>query len=237
MTLALNSSGYCAIVPAAGIGKRMQAEVPKQYLKLGELTVLEHSLKKLCSCDYVEKIIVAIAPKDNYWQHLSLSKHPKVTTVLGGDERCHSVFNALQAIKSSGFEWILVHDAVRPCVTVADINKLVQQLQQHPVGGLLGVPVRDTLKQVDEKSNVVKTLERSQLWHALTPQLFRYKVLEQALNRCQQDNYLATDEAAAIEYLGLQPQMVQGSATNIKITLPEELDLAEWYLQTEALCV
>lgn len=227
---------YWAVVPAAGIGKRMGSDIPKQYLKLHGKTIIEHTLQRLSQIDAIEGIVVAIAKDDPWWPDLQLDITKPLNVVNGGAERCHTVQNGLYALKGkcTPDDWVLVHDAARPCVRVEDIDSMIQQLSKHEVGGLLGMPVRDTMKRTDDSSRVQKTVDREQLWHALTPQMFRYELLSKSLSQALNDQFLVTDEASAVEHAGYQPLMVEGHADNIKITRPEDLALADFYLQHQS---
>ncbi len=231
--MANSTSTYWAIVPAAGVGKRMGSDIPKQYLKLHDKTILEYTLQRLSQIDAIEGIVVAVAEDDPWWPelHVEISKPLKV--VNGGAERCHTVQNALHSLETecSANDWILVHDAARPCVRPADIQLLIRSLLKHDTGGLLGTPVRDTMKRTDDKACVRQTVDRENLWHALTPQMFRYGLLSSALDKALVDQFLVTDEASAIEHAGYTPLMVEGHGDNIKITRPEDLSLASFYLQ------
>ena len=228
-------SHYWAVIPAAGVGMRMQTEVPKQYISINHKTILEHTLERFCSHPKVEGIIVAIAGNDSIWKTLGISSHPKITVVEGGVERCHSVLNGLRALsdKAHMSDWVLVHDAARPCLRKQDIDRLIDRLDGHGVGGLLGLPVRDTMKRADGSCTVQETIEREGLWHALTPQMFRLNVLISSLENALSKNLLVTDEAQAIELNGLQPILVEGHPDNIKITRNRDLALAELYLSQQ----
>jgi 2-C-methyl-D-erythritol 4-phosphate cytidylyltransferase len=234
---------YWGIVPAAGIGSRMGSSSPKQYLHLHGKPILQHTLERLnLSC--IAGIVVCVADNDPYWDTLTLPM--SVMRVSGGAERCHSVLNGLQALQQHAQpdDWVLVHDAARPCVRQADIEKLMTQLADHPVGGLLAVPVRDTMKRADNQSlartfggelekQVVETVSREGLWHALTPQMFRLEALSHALQSVLSRGELVTDDAQAMERLGLRPVLIEGHADNIKVTHPQDLSLAELYLQQQ----
>jgi len=226
---------YWVIVPAAGIGKRMGGDMPKQYLPLAGRSVIEHTLHRLSLHQRIEEIVVVLSEKDTYWDKLQLDWISKpVRTVIGGDERCHSVLNGLKSLKERAIDndWVLVHDAARPCLRPNDIESLISECQNE-VGGLLGMPVKDTMKQVDETQKIISTLKRDHIWHALTPQMFRYKDLVSALSNVLDKNELVTDEAMAMEQTGCQPKMVHGHADNIKITHPDDLALAEFYLKQQ----
>lgn len=221
-----------ALVPAAGIGRRFGGEIPKQYLPLLGRTVMEHTLDLLLSIPQIQRVIVVLHPQDLRWESLPIFKDSRIERVLGGDERCHSVLNGLRYINSNhrDTEWVLVHDVARPCCPRGDIEKLLQQLSAHAVGGLLAMPVSDTLKRVDSTQQVQETVDRAALWQALTPQLFRTQLLTDALELCLARGVLVTDEAQALEAVGLLPAVVEGSRRNLKITRPEDLALAEYYL-------
>ncbi len=228
---------YSAVVPAAGAGKRFGSATPKQYLSLHNATIIEHSLHLLLSIERLERIVVAVNADDKRWRDLAVFSDPRIEVTNGGDERCHSVLNGLRHLqqKYGGSEWVLVHDVARPCCLRSDIEKLVQQLEHHPVGGILAVPASDTIKRVDSTRQIEETVDRSWLWQAQTPQLFRMRLLLDALNHCIGMGMAVTDEAQAIEALGWQAQVVEGARSNIKITRPEDLALAEFFLQHRSL--
>ena len=231
-----NEISIWAVVPAAGIGKRMQSDVPKQYLRIAGKTVIEHTLERLLSVSRVQGVIVAVQDDDPYWPSINIESAKPVITTSGGSERCHSVLNALETLysqheSSTTDTWALVHDAVRPAVRVEDIEKLISTVTDSDAGGLLAMPVRDTMKRSGADQTVSETVDREGLWHALTPQLFDSQILKQALEQALQDNFLVTDESSAMEHAGYRPQLVSGSEDNIKITCPGDLQLAELYLQ------
>nr|VFJ58283.1 MAG: 2-C-methyl-D-erythritol 4-phosphate cytidylyltransferase [Candidatus Kentron sp. FW] len=236
-----HTTNLWAIVPAAGIGRRMETSIPKQYLPLNGRPVLEHTLLRLASHPNLRAIVVAIAPHDQWWPTLNPDTGLPILSVPGGDERCHSVLNGLDRLSrdpeigARQDDWVLVHDAVRPCVRNTDIQHLVTRLSDHPVGGLLGIPVRDTIKHAGPGGDIIKTVDRQGLWHALTPQLFRLGKLSQALTHCIGRGILVTDEAQAMELNHHSPRMVEGHGDNIKITRPHDLALAERYLKNQAL--
>lgn len=228
-----------ALVPAAGVGRRMGHTLPKQYLQLGSQMVIEHTLQRLLDHPRIAGVCVARSPEDRWWAQTRFATHPRVRCILGGAERSDSVLRLLEAL--SGWvpeeDWVLVHDAVRPCLRERDIDRLIDTLWGHPVGGLLGMPVRDTLKRVDALQQVETTLDRQGLWHAFTPQMFRLGALRQAHAGALSAGVLVTDEAAAMEWSGWRPELVTGSADNLKITQPEDLVLAAFYLaQQEPPC-
>jgi len=227
---------YWVIVPAAGIGRRMRSEIPKQYLPLNGHSVLEHSLQRISLYPEITEIIVALAADDPYWnkQRLDMVARP-VKTIIGGKERSDSVLNGLRALanRAKEHDWVIVHDAARPCVRVNDIQRLVNACQTDEVGGLLAMPVRDTMKLANDDGRVAQTVERDRLWHALTPQMFRYGKLLQALEQAKQHGIPVTDEAMAMERAGMHARLVEGHADNIKITRPEDLTLAAFYLREQ----
>lgn len=219
---------FCAVVPAAGIGKRMQSAVPKQYLALTDRTILEHCLWNLIAHPRIDRIILALHPQDHWFEKLELAGAPWLTVVEGGNERADSVLNGLQAVAED--EWVLVHDAARPCLPHTDIDKLLA-LTEGQQGGILATPVRDTMKRANEQGLIMRTESREHLWHALTPQLFPCQQLKQALSEVLAQKVHITDEASAIEWAGGEVRLVQGDPCNIKITHPEDLALAEFYLR------
>jgi len=226
---------YWAVVPAAGVGKRMQADRPKQYLEIAGRPLIEYAISQLMADPHIEGVVVAISADDEYWPALEIALAKPLWVVEGGVERCHSVLNALQelATRAHDDDWILVHDAARPCVRAEDIARLIEQLANDPVGGLLAVPVRDTMKRAAANQRVITTEEREGLWHALTPQMFRYGKLRHALEQAIEDESLVTDEASAMELVEYEPLLVEGHADNIKVTRPEDLALAAFYLQQQ----
>jgi 2-C-methyl-D-erythritol 4-phosphate cytidylyltransferase len=228
-----DSAKFWAVVPAAGVGKRMQADRPKQYLPLLGNTVLEQTLTRLLQADIFSAIAVAISKEDPYWPELEIASNEKVITAAGGKERADSVLSALKSLRElcSDDDWILVHDAARPCLTSSDIHLLIDNLKDDEVGGILALSSHDTLKNVDGL-NITKTIDRSVIWRALTPQMFRYGMLKQALEEAE-GNPAVTDEASALEMQGLQPKIVEGRPDNIKITRHEDLALAQFYMEQQ----
>jgi len=226
---------YWAVVPAAGIGKRMQADRPKQYLEIAGRPLIEYAISQLMADPHIEGVVVAISADDEYWPALEIALDKPLWVVEGGVERCHSVLNALQelATRANEEDWVLVHDAARPCVRAEDITHLITQLMNDDIGGLLAVPVRDTMKRAGTNQRVIATEERKGLWHALTPQMFRFGKLRHALEQAIEDESLVTDEASAMELAEYEPLLVEGHADNIKVTRPEDLALATFYLQQQ----
>ncbi|MGE6121461.1 2-C-methyl-D-erythritol 4-phosphate cytidylyltransferase [Aeromonas media] len=223
-------SGLTAIVPAAGIGSRMGADCPKQYLTLAGKTILEHTLGCLLSHPAIARVIVALAPHDGWFEQLAVAADPRILRVGGGVERAYSVLNALHVAEG---KWVLVHDAARPCLCHGDLDKLIATAMACD-GAILGSRVRDTMKRTDGAGNIVATVEREQLWHALTPQMFPTGTLKRALEEGLALGALITDEASAMERAGFTVKMVEGRADNIKVTRPEDLSLAELFLQQQS---
>jgi len=226
---------YWAVVPAAGVGKRMQADRPKQYLEIAGRPLIEYAINQLMADPHIEGVVVAISADDEYWPALEIALDKPLWVVEGGVERCHSVLNALQelATRANEDDWVLVHDAARPCVRAEDITQLIAQLTHDDIGGLLAVPVRDTMKRAGANQRVITTEDREGLWHALTPQMFRFGKLRHALEQALEDESLVTDEASAMELAEYEPLLVEGHADNIKVTRPEDLALAAFYLQQQ----
>lgn len=226
---------FWAVIPAAGVGARMGAPLPKQYLSLAGRTVIEHTLERFLAVEAIAGIVVAVAAGDSRWTELARGCDPRVVQAPGGAERCHSVLSALQVLapRAAADDWVLVHDAARPCIRPADIRLLMRTLEGDPVGGLLGLPVRDTMKRCGTDGRVSRTVDREGLWHALTPQMFRLGTLASALESAVAAGRLVTDEAEAVELAGLAPRLVEGHADNIKITRPVDRMLAELYLRQQ----
>ena len=219
-----------AVVPAAGVGSRMKADRPKQYLKINGKTILEHTVEKLLAHPQVSQIVVAISDDDPYYPELPLTQNPQVIRVAGGSERADSVLSALDYIEKQQLgDWVMVHDAARPCVQLSDIDKLISRAMSHDVGAILAAPVRDTMKR-GAQGQIDHTVERADLWHALTPQMFRAEPLWNVLSEALQQGVSITDEASAFEWKGFSPALVAGRSDNFKITQPEDLALAEFYL-------
>lgn len=233
----MNRATACwAVVPGAGVGRRLGGPIPKQYLRLGPRLVIEHVLARLLEHPRIQAVAVVLGNEDNWWPDTAFADHPGVIRTPGGAERCHSVVNGLEALdgRAASDDWVMVHDAARPCLRRGDIERLFERLTNHPVGGILGVPVRDTMKRTDAKGAILETVPREQLWHAFTPQMFRYSLLRDALQRSLEQGLVVTDEAGAMELAGHRPLMVEGHADNIKITRPEDLALATFYLAQQS---
>ncbi len=230
----MESSATCwAVVPAAGVGRRMGSDIPKQYLPLNGRRVIEHTLQRLLDHPRIERILVALSPEDAWWPGTDHARHAGLITLDGGAERCHSVLHALDRLSgmAADDDWVLVHDAARPCLRSGDIDALMEGVADHPAGGLLGMPVRDTMKRADRSGQVAETVCREGLWHAFTPQMFRLGLLRDALSRALEQGVQVTDEASAMELAGHSPRLIAGRPDNIKITRPEDLALAAFYLR------
>jgi len=232
-----DQSQYWAIIPAAGISERMGADTPKQYLPLKDATVIEYSLKCFLQHPKIIGVVVALHADDQYWNTLPITRNDKIHTVIGGPTRAASVHNAVQYLQHTPAEehdYVLVHDAARPCLRYDDLDLLITGLVSNDVGGILAAPVSDTLKQVKQEASgenyVSETLDRSTVWRALTPQMFRLSALKNALNHVNKKNIAITDEASAVEALGMKVTLVKGHADNIKITYAEDLALAKLIL-------
>lgn len=221
-----------AVVPAAGSGERMGAGLPKQYLSLRGRTLAEHTLSRLLALGRIERVLVATSPGDVWWSGLPQARHPRVETVTGGDSRARSVMNALERLAqyAADTDWVLVHDMARPCVRLSDIENLLRET--GPDGAILALPCTDTIKQA-QGDVIAATLERSAIWRALTPQLFPLGLLRDALAGALATGCDITDEASALEQAGRRPRLVTGSADNIKVTLPDDLALAAFYLSRQ----
>lgn len=227
--MAVSFPDVIAVVPAAGIGSRMQTECPKQYLRIGQQTLLEHAVAGVLQHPCVKKVIIAISPTDRWFAALPLASHPLVDVVCGGEQRADSVLAGLN--KADGAQWVLVHDAARPCLHPDDLTRLLALTRTSQVGGILAAPVRDTMKRAAPGQCAIDhTVERQDLWHALTPQLFPLTLLRNCLQRALDEGAVVTDEASALEYCGFHPELVDGRADNIKVTRPEDLSLAAFYL-------
>ncbi len=219
-----------AVVPAAGVGRRMQSSQPKQYLQLGGVTVLEHTIMALSQDPRIEHIFIATSTDDPYFTQLTFKTTTPVTQVNGGATRAASVERGVAAAVHAGFTWVAVHDAARPCLTAPELKQVLDQALADEVGALLALPVGDTLKREGADQTVLSTVDRSQLWQAQTPQVFRSEALLSGLLQLGVDNPQLTDEASVLEALGKRPKLVQGQRSNIKITLPGDEKLAELWL-------
>lgn len=220
-----------ALVPAAGQGSRMGDALPKQYLPLAGRPLMFHSLEALAAVARIEVVIAILSPLDRNWGAHDWSLFPDKIEALfaGGESRGHSVANALALLegRAGAQDWVLVHDAARPCIATRLVEQFLDEVGDDPVGGLLAIPLADTLKRVEDESlRVAETIPRGGLWRAQTPQMFRYGLLRRALERRPD----ATDEAQAVEALGQSPRIVQGENANLKVTFAEDMPIAEMIL-------
>jgi 2-C-methyl-D-erythritol 4-phosphate cytidylyltransferase len=220
------------VVPAAGVGKRMNTNCPKQYLKIQHMTIIEHTVSRLAQHPMIKKIVIALGSDDEYFADTNLSQNPKVSVVEGGAERVNSVLSGLNSIDSDQFPWVLVHDAARPCLALNDLDNLIKSCLKKHIGGILASPVRDTMKR-GIGSLIQTTVEREDLWHALTPQMFPTTELKNAIETALGANANITDEASAIEFIGGDSLLIESSSENIKITQPDDLAFAEFILQKQ----
>lgn len=232
----MNAEKYWVVVPAAGAGRRMRADIPKQYLELSGQAVLLHTMKRLASCPGISGLFLGITAGDPYWQELSFTAPWLKQVCDGGAERADTVSLVLDDMAGAvqQTDWVLVHDAARPCITHTDVLQLMKLASQQE-GGLLGRPISDTVKLADKNNRVRETIPRDGLWRAQTPQMFRYGELRNALQNAKKKGLVITDEASAMEFAGYQPLMVQGRSDNIKITVPGDLQLAETFIKLQEL--
>lgn len=224
---------FHVIIPAAGTGNRMATAIPKQYLPLCGKPTISHCIQTFHACSRIASIHLALSPEDYFWRSLPLDANSRLHLhYTGGDSRAQTVINTLEAISPQvqDNDWILVHDAARPGLTDALLSALLDSLENDEVGGLLALPLSDTLKQSNAEARVVHTIPREALWQAQTPQMFRYALLKTALASF---DGAPTDEAQAVEALGLQPKLVVGSLRNMKITYPQDMALMEILLQQQ----
>jgi len=230
-------SKFFALIPAAGSGSRMENKLPKQYLSLAGRPMIYHAVRTLCLSSEITSVFVVLDSEDSEWLKYDWSEFSSKLIVFncGGETRAMSILNGLKTASEASFigddDWVLVHDAARPCLSEELLKKFLNELADDVVGGLLAVPLSDTLKRSGANDRVKKTESRKDLWQAQTPQMFRYKLLMDAL--CKPDSITMTDDASAVEALGLYPKLVLGDVRNIKITYPQDLTLAELILQAQ----
>ena len=221
---------FWAVIPAAGIGSRMRADRPKQYLQLAGKSILEHTLHCFLDHPCLRGVVVSLAEDDPFWPSLACARDGRIYTAAGGAERADSVLNALLRLAELGAseqDWVLVHDAARPNLAQSDLDLLLTELADDAVGGLLAVPARDTLKRVGSNGRVRETIDRSVIWQAYTPQMFRLGALHQALAEALVSDVAVADEASAMEWAGHAPRLIEGRADNLKVTRPEDLHYLE----------
>lgn len=223
------------VIPAAGSGSRMQQSHPKQYLSIQGVTIIEHTLNAFLAKPEIARIMVCIAQNDQHFNQLAVADNPRVATTLGGSSRALSVLNGVNALAADDQDWVLVHDAARPCLSVNLLDSLIQQLKSDEIGGILAVPANDTLKRANSEQRIESTMDRSTIWQAQTPQMFRYGLLKNAINHSISNNIEITDEASALESMGYMPKLIKGDARNLKVTTPDDIDLAEFLLNSKYL--
>ena len=230
----MNKDKYFLVVPASGIGQRMNSTIPKQYIILENgLTILDQCLNTILSNDLISGFIVALDKKDSYFKSSNFAKDPKLISIAtGGKERFNSVLNALNALDQNAKpnDWVLVHDAARPCIRKEDINKLIEEVADDKVGGILANRIVDTVKQINN-GGLVSTIDRQKLYIAQTPQMFRYAILKDSIEKAIESNMHITDESEALENLNYSIRIVEGSSSNIKITIQEDIHLANYFLK------
>ena len=230
----MNKDKYFLVVPASGIGQRMNSTIPKQYIILENgLTILDQCLNTILSNDLISGFIVALDKKDSYFKSSNFAKDPKLISIAtGGKERFNSVLNALNALDQNAKpnDWVLVHDAARPCIRKEDINKLIEEVADDKVGGILANRIVDTVKQINN-GGLVSTIDRQKLYIAQTPQMFRYAILKDSIEKAIKSNMHITDESEALESLNYSIRIVEGSSSNIKITTQEDIHLANYFLK------
>lgn len=232
-----------AVLPAAGTGSRMGSDIPKQYLPLSGATLIEHSLRALLCCDQIAGVVVPLHAEDHRAAQLPVFQDTRVRCVEGAGQRSESVLAGLRALCDNAFttpfvgpapcadDWVLVHDAARPCLTQGDLARLISAVIDTGLGGILAQPVVDTIKRADAEEHVQVTVDREGLWRAQTPQMFALGELIQALEVALTEGRIVTDEASVMEQAGLPVQLVPGSASNLKVTVAEDLPLAEFFMQ------
>lgn len=234
LTMLMTTPKLWLVIPAAGAGKRMQSARPKQYLALRGSLILDLAISRVSDHAPLAGCVVAISRDDPWWRETRASQDEKVSRCIGGQERADSVLACLEWLNGRAAEddWVLVHDAARPCLHPDDLNRLLGELAGHEVGGLLAAPVTDTLKRSSPGArDVVETVDRDHLWRALTPQMFRFGILKSALQASISAGRPVTDEASAVEQSGYFPCIVEGRPDNIKVTVPADLAMADFVLR------
>tara|TARA_Y100000741_G_scaffold275303_1_gene215217 strand:- start:461 stop:1153 length:693 start_codon:yes stop_codon:yes gene_type:complete len=223
---------YWVIIPAAGTGQRMGGAIPKQYVSVCGKTVIEHTIDNFIDRKEIESICVSISKSDKYWSTLPISKNKKIITTVGGSERYQSVYNGLSAIKdeADNDDWVLVHDAVRPCLTKSVIDRLITEISSDVVGGILALPCTETMKRINDRNQIKETVNRESVWRAQTPQMFKYGKLFSAIKKVIDENIFITDEAMAMEFSNYKPVVILGDENNIKITHKIDLKHLELFL-------
>lgn len=225
--LFVESSRIDVVVPAAGVGKRMRLNIPKQYALLSNKTVLEHTVYALLNCPYVGNVIVGVSAEDEYFDTLEISRNPRVIKGKGGKERSDTVRLNLETVTT---EYVMVHDAARPLISQDDLKKLAVLTKDDVNGAILACKVSDTLKMVSDEK-IIKTVPRENMYRAYTPQMFKTKLLKQALEHADKNHLAITDDASAMEVLGYEVLIVEGDSGNFKLTTPDDLKLAKLMIE------
>ena len=234
MTRGAADNNVWAIVPAAGAGQRMQTTLAKQYLEINGRAIIEITADLLLANQQINQVIVCIAGDDQLWPTLKLATHPDIHRVTGGATRAQSVLNGLQSLygRAADEDWVLVHDAARPCLSAPKLADFIAQISASPVGGIMAIKAIDTLKlAVAQTTTIQQTLDRSSIWQAQTPQMFPYGLLYGALSEALKAGAEITDESSAMEWAGHAPRLVEGESSNLKITCPEDLRMAQYFLE------
>ena len=226
------------IMPAAGIGRRMDAAQPKQYLKVAGKHIIEHSLAPLLQCAAVNRVVVAVGKDDAYWQNTPLKDNPNIQICEGGASRAKSVYSALTKLNADAEDWVVVHDAVRPCLKTKELEHFIKSIWNNPIGAILAISISDSIKRVQQGADnnlcAVETLKRDDLWvRAATPQMFRYRLLCDALAGALADGISIDDEAVAMQHAGHAVTVVLGNERNIKVTYRADLENARRWLSDE----
>lgn len=228
--------GIVAVIPAAGLGSRMKSKIPKQYLKIKDKTILGITLDKFLSYEPVELIVLVVSPDDQDYQKLKDINHERLVIIEGGEERIHSVFNALQFLFDQGLPDntpVMVHDAARPCILHKDLESLRSEFEKNQIPCMLVASVVDTLQKIDKYGQVTKRIDRTNLVRALTPQMAKFVDLKDAVKKGLDNKRIFTDEVSALTYSGHRVNTIKATNGNIKITHPEDLPIAEFYLEQE----
>ena len=222
---------FHVIIPAAGVGARMENVLPKQYLPLAGKPIVSHIIQTFFNNPRIASIHLALSPQDEFWRSFTLNPESRLHIhYTGGESRSETVLNTLKVMEVADGDWVLVHDAARPGLTTKTLNRFLDTLGDDEVGGLLAMPVADTVKKSNELNLIEKTISRQNLWQAQTPQMFRYQALKKALSEFVGT---PTDEAEAMEALGLSPKLVHGELSNLKVTYPQDLALLEMIFEKQ----
>ncbi len=224
-----------AVIPAGGIGARMCSEIPKQYIRIEGQPVLYHTLNRICGCDRVDGVVAGIRKEDPWWRESPFSHDRFLGTFEAGAQRVHTVFNGLNCLREQfdarNSDWALVHDAVRPCLRQGDLLALIERVKTNRVGAVLGTPLVDTLKLAGPRNRVKRTIDRTGLWHAQTPQVFRLGELFKGIELALGSGHSITDESMAMEHFGVFPEIIEGHPGNVKLTVPGDLPALELFLR------